>query len=156
MTEKSDVDPSVEGETDLFGAPINQVRERWGRPSYKKDKENQQFVALLAANGWPQERIARRIGCSVPTLRKNFFRELEAGRDMIEGDLLTLLFAKARAGNVGAIKQLREQLALVPPSEPRVTELKEEKLGKKEQMERDAGAPPESWAEALSPNGVAN
>lgn len=156
MTGKSTEATAAPEGVDLFGAPVSQIRERWGRPSFRKDKENQRLVALLRAKGWSHKRIAAYIGCSEPTLRKNFFRELQAGADMIEADLLQVLYAKARAGNVGAVNKLLDQLELNPAfgagetQKKPVDEDKPERLGKKALLEREAQNPTSGWSDTLN------
>ena len=147
-----------DGAVDLFGAPVSQIRERWGRPSFKKDKENQQHVAVLKARGWSTERIAKYIGCSEPTLRKNFFRELQAGADMIEAEMLAVLYAKARGGNVSAVERLMDRLELNPAfaakNSPKAAAPAggdtPEKLGKKAMLEKAAKNPTGSWGDLLN------
>jgi transcriptional regulator with XRE-family HTH domain len=95
---------------DLFGFPIEPLKDRRGRPSFKKTFENQQFVALRAAAGWTQEAIAADMGIDPKTLRKNFSRELEHGATIIEGQNLDVLSQKARQGNVSAVKALGERI----------------------------------------------
>lgn len=144
-------------ELDLFGLPVQPLRDRRGRPAYKKTPENQQFVMVRAAAGWTQEHIAFDMGIDPKTLRKNFSRELQLGAVMIEGQQLDVLSQKARQGNVSAIKTLREiieagQLRRLergmgrrqPEPEP------EEVLGKKEQAARDADEADKKLMEELS------
>lgn len=137
---------------DLFGAPVSQIRDRWGRPSFKKTPENQRDVATLRAAGWSHTRIARFIGCDAKTLRKNFSRELEAGADLIEGQALQVLVAQMRQGKLSAVKAV---LALVGAGHAAVPEAtvaeadKPERLGKKETLERAAQHPSASWASRL-------
>jgi hypothetical protein len=126
---------------DLFGAPIAQIRERWGRPSYAKTKENQELVALLAAKNWSQERIARYLGCDPKTLRKHFSRELEQGADLIEAMALQVTLQQMRQGKNPAVTRILEMVdetrtLSAPPSKPKAA--KDEPVGKKEQAQRDA------------------
>lgn len=93
---------------DLFGNPVEPLRDRRGRPSFKKTPENQQFVALRAAAGWTQDAIAADMGIDPKTLRKNFSRELELGALIIEGQRLDVLAQKMREGNVSATRALDE------------------------------------------------
>ena len=93
---------------DLFGAPADQLKDRWGRPSFAKTKENQQAVASLAMAGWTQQRIARFMRCDVKTLRKHFSQELQAGGDMIEGEAVLVLVNRMRAGRVDAARRVME------------------------------------------------
>ena len=68
INEKSGTDP----ERDLFGVPVGQLRERWGRPSFAKSDENQRTVMTLRGAGWSQKRIARYMGCDEKTLANIF------------------------------------------------------------------------------------
>lgn len=128
-------------EVDMFGHPIQPIKSRLGRPSFRKTNENQELVALLRAAGWTQVRIARYLGCDEKTLRKNFSRELEFGLDMIEGMALEINLKKMKTGHSVAITRMldiidRQGAPAVPiaparPSRPEV-------LGKKEAADRDA------------------
>lgn len=140
---------------DMFGHPVAPIRDRRGRPSFKKDKENQDFVAMRVAAGWTQKAIADDMGIDEKTLRKHFSRELDLGRVKIEGLVLDVLLKLAREGKVPAIKQLREVLAGAGPLAPRsrrtaveddedADEGRPQALGKKEQEMLDAqDIPPE-------------
>ncbi|KAB2781254.1 helix-turn-helix domain-containing protein [Brucella anthropi] len=128
-------------ETDLFGAPIGQIKERWGRPSFAKSKENQELVALLKAANWTVSRIARHLGCDEKTLRKHFSRELEQGADIIEAMALQVTLQKMRQGNsvaTGRILDITEKANLtIPPAKPK-SATDDERPGKKEQANIDA------------------
>lgn len=137
-------------DVDLFGAPIGQIRERWGRPSFAKSKENQELVAALRACGWTQDRIARHLGCDEKTLRRHFSRELAAGTDLIEGQCIQVLISRMRQGHVPSTRLLLERIgdgrAAVPiaPAEDRP-----ERLGKKAELDRAARTPPPEWGKLL-------
>jgi len=141
------------GDLDLFGFPADQIRDRWGRPSFAKTKENQMLVAALRAKDWSQERIARYMGTSEKTLRKHFSRELRAGRDMIEGDATAVMLHRMRQGNVSAARHFISATR-APGIVPLETELAapveavapEEKLGKKARLEKEAKNPRGRWA----------
>jgi hypothetical protein len=139
------------GEVDLFGAPIGQIRDRWGRPSFAKTKENQEFVSLLRAAGWSQARIAPVIGCDEKTLRKHFSRELAIGADLIQAAALSMLMAKAKAGHAASAARIAE-LAQLGGFGGGKREAKPKPLGKKEAARRDANQPPsdENWAQLLN------
>ena len=128
-------------ETDLFGAPIGQIKERWGRPSFAKSKENQELVSLLKAANWTVSRIARYLGCDEKTLRKHFSSELEQGADIIEAMALQVTFQKMRQGNsvaTGRILDITEKANLtIPPAKPK-SATDDERPGKKEQANIDA------------------
>ena len=127
-------------ELDMFGQPVLPIKERRGRPSFAKNKENQELVCLLRAAGWTQARIARYIGCDEKTLRKNFSRELEDGADFIEGMALEVTLKKMRSGNsvaVGRILDLIDKKG--NPAVPLAPKpAKEEPLGKKEALAHEA------------------
>lgn len=92
----------------MFGNPSLPIRDRRGRPSFAKTKENQDFVAVRIAAGWSQKRIAENMGIDEKTLRKYFSRELELGAVFIEGVILDVLLRRTREGHAPSIRQLRE------------------------------------------------
>lgn len=94
----------------MFGQPVQPIRDRRGRPSFKKDKENQDFVAVRIAAGWSQKRIAENMGVDEKTLRKHFSRELENGAVLVDGVMLDVLLRRVREGHVPSVRQLRERL----------------------------------------------
>lgn len=107
------------GDVDMFGHPVQAIRDRRGRPCFRKDKENQEFVAVRAAAGWSQDMIAEALGCDPKTLRKNFSRELQAGHLMIEGMLLDVLMRRVREGHTPSVRQLQDRLDRVAPPAPK-------------------------------------
>lgn len=137
--------------TDLFGNPILPLRDRRGRPSFKKDKENQDFVAVRAAAGWSQAMIAQALGCDEKTLRKYFSRELSGGQLIVEGMCLDVLLRKVREGHAPSIRQLQERMDRVaappPPPKPGDQDKPEAPLGKKEQRLRDAETPADGYGD---------
>ncbi len=148
--------PRDPADVDLFGNPIEPLRDRRGRPSFAKSKENQDFVAVRAAAGWTHKMIAAAIGCDDKTLRKHFSRELEQGALIVEGDCLDVLYSKVRQGHVPSVRQLRDAIAQAAPHAPRgrgieVPDEDEEEetlpLGKKEQRLRDAQDVPDDWGD---------
>lgn len=152
----ADEKPAATYDRDLFGAPVDQMRDRWGRPSFKKTAENQLLVSTLKAAGWSQERVARFLGCDTKTLRKYFSRELAAGSDLVEGQALQVLVAKMRQGNMAAVRKVLDMTAAgaaqVPdrPAAPVEDEDAPEKLGKKETLEREARTPTGGWGSLLN------
>lgn len=142
-------------ELDLFGKPIEPIKDRRGRPSFGKSKENQELVCLLRAAGWTQARIAAYLQCDEKTLRKNFSRELQDGADQIEGMALEVTLKKMKSGNSVAISRIfdiieKQGAPAVPiPISPEKTP--DEKLGKKEAANRDAHTAHEGtpWASLL-------
>lgn len=140
-------------EVDLFGAPVGQIRERWGRPSYKKTKENQLLVATLKAAGWSNIRIARYLNCNVDTLTKHFSDELRAGTDLIEGQALEVLISKMRVGNMPAVRQVLDLVRdgkAIPPQPQPDPEPAAKPLGKKAAQAEAARNPGPGWGPILN------
>lgn len=99
---------------DLFTAeaapPHPRQRERMaagGRKAFAPDPYQRRRVMDLAACGKPASTIARVLGIAEPTLRKHFAEELVIGAEKVEADIIAALLAKARAGNVSALKEAR-------------------------------------------------
>ncbi|WP_288430216.1 hypothetical protein [uncultured Agrobacterium sp.] len=141
-------------ELDLFGKPIEPIKDRRGRPSFGKSKENQELVCLLRAAGWTQARIAGYLQCDEKTLRKNFSRELQEGADQIEGMALEVTLKKMKSGNSVAISRIFdiiEKGAVAIPISRTPEKKPEEKVGKKEAADRDAHTAHEGtpWATLL-------
>lgn len=159
-----EISPEV-GAVDLFGAPVDQIRERWGRPGFAKTAENQRLVALLRGAGWNVPRIAGYLRCDEKTLRKHFSRELAAGADLTEGQVLEVLLQKARQGNIAAARRVLDVIgagrAAVPLSdaaraaaedaaEAVAIERGARRMGKKEETAQAARSPGSTWAELLN------
>lgn len=158
----SDKKSASDQDLDLFGAPVDQIKDRWGRKSFKKSKENQRLVAVLKARGWSQKRISKYLGCDDKTLRKHFSRELDAGADLIEGDALAVLLAKMDQGNMVATKrvlEICEQGRAAPPEMPAPaahakSSVAQESdpvdaMGKKERLAHEAQRPKGVWSRTL-------
>lgn len=145
------------GDLDLFGRPLAPIRDRRGRPSFKKTLENMDFVSVRAAAGWTRERIATAMGVDVKTLRKNFSHELEHGHLHVEGMMLDVLLRRVREGHTPSIRQLADRLDRALPVAPRKQSLDADDedapakpLGKKEQALVDAGAVPEEYGDIFA------
>lgn len=137
---------------DLFGNVIQPLRDRRGRPSFAKIKENQDFVSVRVAAGWTQESIADAIGCDTKTLRKHFSLELKEGAMIVEGLQLDVLMQRSRQGHVPSIKELRsvtEKGRLRRHPVPSSGKAKSETIGKKEKKQRDANSPRGTWQTVL-------
>lgn len=104
---------------DLFGKEVEPIRDRRGRPSFKKDKANQDFVMVRVAAGWTHKRIAEDMGIDEKTLRKHFSRELEMGAVFVDGLILDVLMKRVRDGHTPSIKELRARLQEAGPQAPR-------------------------------------
>ena len=136
---------------DLFGDAVPVGWGKRGRPQHIATNQNRNKVNMLLALGWNNERIAKTLGITPPTLRKNYFRELKYRddvRDKLEARQAMLLWDQCEAGNVAALKEFRKFLerndlmkasALYDdgPLEKAKPE-KAPKLGKKEQASADA------------------
>ena len=142
---------------DLFGNPVQALKDPRGRKSFGKSKENQLVVMTMKAAGWTQEKIATFLGCDVKTLRKHFSLELDAGAIQIEGMALQVLVRKMMGGNLSAARDLiTMSQAQSPRVKPVAIEPKDEPLGKKEQAKLDAKSSPSGWAEVLGNDGRLN
>jgi len=85
-----------------------------GRPPFIWTLENSNTIKVLLALGWTNERIANAIGCSQPTLRKVFYRELrlrDRARDALRARMVTRTIDLAMSGNVGAMKLARDMVS---------------------------------------------
>ncbi|WP_299734675.1 hypothetical protein [uncultured Roseobacter sp.] len=142
----------------MFGNPVEPLRDRRGRPSFAKTKENQDFVAVRAAAGWSQKLIAEALGCDEKTLRLHFYRELHGGALIVEGMCLDVWMQKARQGHGPSIKALKEMVGDNAPAAPvsktpakdGATDEPEEveaPLGKKEQAIQAAQDVPDDWGD---------
>lgn len=152
MGKSSNPTASQGGEFDMFGAPVTQIRERWGRPNFRKTKENQEAVGVLRAAGWSHERIAGYLGCDAKTLRKHYSRELAKGADIVEGMALIMIYSKMRQGSSPAANKLLDIIDAGKAAPPPRDAGKAEKIGKKEQATREAGVVPDEWGDVLTPN----
>lgn len=148
-----------EPDFDLFGNPLLPIRDRRGRPSFAKTKENQDFVSVRSASGWSHKRIAEDMGIDEKTLRKYFSRELEFGATFVDGMMLDVLMRKAREGHMPAVRHLRERIAGSAPSAPRNRpgddagddeETKPEKPGKKELARQRAQDVPDNYGDIFA------
>lgn len=137
----------MDGNFDLLGDPIPEGWGRRGRPQHIASEQNRNKVMMLLAFGWNNERIARALGITPPTLRKNYFRELrfrDEARDRMDANLAMRLWTDSMAGNVGATKEF---IKLVERNDLMIYGQKQggekpqgspQKLGKKAQERVDA------------------
>lgn len=145
----ADENHGQEPDRDLFGNPLEPLRDRRGRPSFGKTKENQDFVAVRAAMHWSHARIAEALGCDEKTLRKYFSRELREGAMIIEGMCLDVTLRRVREGHMPSVRMMQERLERVaappPPSKPAAGEEDAPEdvrpLGKKQQQLAAASQP---------------
>lgn len=139
---------------DLFGHPVEPIRDRRGRPCFRKDKQNQDFVMSRVADGWAHKRIAEDMGIDEKTLRKHFSRELENGATFMRGVLLDVLVQRVRAGHVPSVRLLAEFMKEAGPVAPRSQRPAEgpkaepnRPLGKKEAAILDAQNIPDDYGD---------
>jgi transposase-like protein len=118
-----------------------------GRPAFKPTPLHRRRVEQYVCGGMTHEAIARALGISDETLRKHFEVELATGASKRRAEILDLLFASARKGNVAAQKKLEEmsgrslaESAFTAPeaSEAAAPQPKAPKLGKKEVQQAEA------------------
>ncbi len=98
---------------DLFGDPVAERQPRGGRPPHIATQENRNKVSMLLAFGWNNERIARALHITPPTLRARYFSQLryrDRMRDRLDAALAMNLWRLAEAGNVSAIREFRDLL----------------------------------------------
>ncbi|EHK56915.1 hypothetical protein [Allomesorhizobium alhagi] len=137
---------------DLLGDPIPEGWGKRGRPQHIPTEQNRNKVMMLLAFGWNNERIAKALSITPPTLRKNYFRELkfrDEARDRVEGNLASMLWEFAKAGNVAAAKEFRKLMErndlmgqhLAAHHVGAEKAKKEQKLGKKERAQLEAQTP---------------
>lgn len=132
---------------DLLGDPIPANFGGRGRPEHIPTTENRNKVMLLLALEWTDEKVAKAIGITRPTLRKHYLRELKArdeARARLEANMIAGMAAKALGGDVPAYREVRRIFdradlnageAYRPVNAPQA---KAAKLGKK--AERQAAA----------------
>lgn len=77
-----------------------------GRRPFKVTLAMRRKVTELISVGMTHDDIARAIGCSTPTLDKNFPEELKTGASVRRAETIALLYKNARSGNLGAQKHL--------------------------------------------------
>src|SRR5688572_21509988 len=106
-----------------------------GRPTFQVTAALQRQVEELVSCGMTEADIAGAIGCSRPSLRTHFRDQLKTGRAKRRAEVVRLLFASARKGNVSAQKKLVDITGIAATARPAP---KPNRLGKKEQAELDA------------------
>ncbi|WP_228930725.1 hypothetical protein [Roseibium aggregatum] len=142
-------------EFDLFGNPIVTGQKGRGRPKHVPTPEIENKIKMLLSFGWSNERIARAVGVSQPTLRRNYFQVLKLRdyqRDMMTAAKAMKLWELGMAGNVGAFKAFEKLLERNDMmkldadlrdmqnagDDEQEDEIAPRKLGKKEQAQADA------------------
>lgn len=112
-----------------------------GRPQFAPTVKQRATVEQMRYVGESQEVIARAIGIDVDTLRKHFGEELADGHAKRRKEVVGLLFASAKKGNISAQRKLEEMGRGLDKvrDEPRIPEA-ERTLGKKAAAQADADA----------------
>lgn len=154
---------------DLLGDPIPEGHGKRGRPTHIATVKNRNKVIMLLALGWANPRIAKALGITPPTLKKNYFRELKVrddARDRLDASLADMLWDAAKSGNVAAMKEFRKlvernDLMLAQTSfagEKSDTKDTTAKRGKKEEAAEAATSAGENteWGSDLQYPGLAN
>ncbi|MEP3631939.1 MAG: hypothetical protein ABJM82_16160 [Shimia thalassica] len=163
---------------DLFGNEVYKLSRKRGRPAFKWTKENSNKVSMLLTAGWSNDRIA---GCildprtgkpiCIKTLQRHFSRELsvrDTARDMFLAKQFLQVSKACDDGNVGAMRLMGQLMdkndMMLAASRLRKTQGetgkgKPERLGKKEQAQRDAqevtaGDRITGWANDLNPSSL--
>jgi hypothetical protein len=130
------VEPAGESSArDLLGDPLRELRDPRGRKKLKVSKELRERVAILSAGGMDREDIADAIGCSERTLRTYFLPELNEGKSAKRAEAVAKLFELGMSGSVPALKAFLA-LGVKTDTMPRMP--REPKLGKKDQLLKDA------------------
>ena len=151
---------------DLFGNPVRANRGRPGRPALEVTAEDRDAVEAALVRGWSNERIARAVGIS-PASLKRYFRAALHHRDVAREKMELAMFAtvarQAMAGNMSAVKQLRDmmhgdQLARSSAEMRKIQAEAEARgvgLGKKEaaQMGAQAASQSDEWGDLLKASG---
>ena len=133
---------------DLFGDPVPENWGRRGRPAHIATQENRNKVNMLLAFGWSNERIAKALHVTPPTLAKHYFSVLryrDEARDRLDATLAMTLWKQVEAGNVSALREFRDLMEhndlMLFGGQRSTPAPKPPKLGKKDQQAADARQP---------------
>ena len=162
---------SDERERDLFGNPVRARKGQRGRPPLEITPEDRDMVEAALVRGWSNERIARAVGVSVPSLKRHFRAALQRrdqARERMELAAFATLAREAIEGrSMSAMKQLREVLARDAMTRKQAEFERQQqeaaargigtegKLGKKEAAHRaaiEAMEDGDGWGDLLSPD----
>jgi hypothetical protein len=124
--------------------PARKPAVRRGRPPYRPTIEARQTVEEMKFCGESENTIARALGIDVDTMRKHFADELQDGHAQRRKEIIGMLFASARSGNVSAQKHL-DGLGRAAGAQDAINrrgekQVKPAKLGKKEEQQAAARA----------------
>jgi len=109
------------------------------RPEFQVTDELRRRVAIAAGSGtMTHEEIAIGLGISRPTLEKHFELELAEGAYARRLEVIEAMHAAALKGNVTAAREYLARTPRASPTKPEDKPAKPEKVGKKEQADREA------------------
>lgn len=114
-----------------------------GQPPFKPTAAHRRDVESMKADAWSNDRIARIIGISRPTLEKHFAEELEHGRDRVQLEALRALRKLAKK-NASANSKLIDRIAVAGTLRREPGEPKAPALGKKASAQLAASNPDRS------------
>lgn len=122
-----------------------------GRPEHVPDRKTRQIVERCIACGMSHEDTARAIGISWKTLDKYYADELKNGPARKRREVINMLFASAKAGNVSAQRKLVAMVGGDPEVPVADAEAPRKKLGKKEQVQAAAERVSDKYAPPAPP-----
>lgn len=130
-----------------------------GRPEHKPDRKTRQLVENGVTAGMTHQDIARAIGISWKTLDKYYAEELATGVARKRLEAISMLYRSAKGGNVSAQRKFYAIAHGEDVSSSSVDEDtfdKPKKLGKKEQVQRDAENISDKYAPPEPPKLIVN
>jgi len=93
---------------DLLGDPWRPLKDQRGRKQHKWQAQLAEKVALLRASGLSHEEIADRVSLDPKTIRKYYSRELDNGPALAKAQIVEVIYAKAKEGNVSAARYIED------------------------------------------------
>ena len=108
------------GQLDLTGThhTTSKASPAPGRPAFEPTRQQREDVQNFKADGWSNDRIARRLRISPNTLARHFAEELSDGADSVRAEALRRLRQSSREGNMTATINLLKLTGLEPPPAP--------------------------------------
>lgn len=121
--------------------PAAKPKNLGGRPPHEVTPERQRTVEALAGYGIPQDKIAKVLDITQPTLDKHYRKQLDIGSAVVEaklvGNLMNLCMLKDGTGLKATMFSLQTRFGwsiyAPAPADP-----EQKQLGKKEQADLDA------------------
>lgn len=121
-----------------------------GRPRHEPTEQSRLQVILCTAFGNKADQTAQIIGISEPTLRLYYADELEYGRLRAGNAVRTNLWRLATKPDFKAVRAISLWLQLVEHVPLNRQPAEEERLGKKEALDRAAEKPTGGWEGLLN------